>query len=387
MKGRIDVRARAGTSPRLVGAVLIVVLAGAVTPGPTLAIDCTNPTEFTALVPYYLPPPQGPTELRIVGANLDALESVSLVRGAAVIPGADLSMDGDDLVATFDLTGATPGYYRLTGTRTDECGNPPDLELAFGLLCCGESTLVNGDFELFGPQGMNTPLPPEHGWLAFEGLGDLKYNSQYFGLSGGAMEGDNFGSIEFPTYAVGRAVQVVSTARDADVFMSGAIQGCTSQWTGTDWDYDHRVVIWNGAIDTTPLASFTMNHSDDCGDWIPFSITGGPTVEPIVTVEWGFVGDSPGYLLPVTHVDALSLAIVGPCQDPFADLDADLDVDQDDFALLQACYTEPDETRTPECKCADGDGDERVDNDDLVMFENCASGPDILPDPACDDPE
>lgn len=77
------------------------------------------------------------------------------------------------------------------------------------------------------------------------------------------------------------------------------------------------------------------------------------------------------------------------CPDPFADADVDGDVDQTDFAVLQACFGTPSPLSNT-CKCFDrdlsGSGDGDVDTDDLAAFERCASGPGIPYDPACDLP-
>jgi len=77
-----------------------------------------------------------------------------------------------------------------------------------------------------------------------------------------------------------------------------------------------------------------------------------------------------------------------PCNDPWYDYDDDGDVDQDDFAVFQACYTGPNDmggTFDPEvCLCMDPDNDSDVDSADLVVFEACASGPDIPAEIGCD---
>jgi hypothetical protein len=78
-----------------------------------------------------------------------------------------------------------------------------------------------------------------------------------------------------------------------------------------------------------------------------------------------------------------------PCNTPFADADNDGDVDQDDFAEFQVCYSgtapHPD---TPEyCRCFNREGaDNDVDDNDFTEFEKCAGGPNIpvLGDPDCD---
>ena len=68
------------------------------------------------------------------------------------------------------------------------------------------------------------------------------------------------------------------------------------------------------------------------------------------------------------------------------DVDADGDVDQDDFAEFQECYTGPGSPYgSPSCRRMDANADGDVDDDDLAAFEACASGPDVPADPACDD--
>ena len=79
------------------------------------------------------------------------------------------------------------------------------------------------------------------------------------------------------------------------------------------------------------------------------------------------------------------------CPDPFADTDEDLDVDQDDFSMFQACFTGLGGGILPGCACFDREPDTDVDQDDLGgptlpnTFEGCASGPDVPADPTCDD--
>ena len=79
------------------------------------------------------------------------------------------------------------------------------------------------------------------------------------------------------------------------------------------------------------------------------------------------------------------------CYDPFADADNDADVDQEDFAVLQACITGNGGGMIDEpcCKCFDRPeplvGDNDVDQDDMAKFELCASGPGIPALDSCDD--
>ncbi|UCD29024.1 MAG: hypothetical protein JSV03_00635 [Planctomycetota bacterium] len=77
------------------------------------------------------------------------------------------------------------------------------------------------------------------------------------------------------------------------------------------------------------------------------------------------------------------------CPTPFADDDRDGDVDQDDFAKFQACFTGPGPaTVGTDCWCFDrdnsGQGDQDIDTDDFAAFEACASGPSVPANPACE---
>jgi len=81
---------------------------------------------------------------------------------------------------------------------------------------------------------------------------------------------------------------------------------------------------------------------------------------------------------------------------PVFDINDDGDVDQADFAILQACITGTGDpaglfpSLPEDCRCMDVGGandqpDNALDQQDLVAFEACASGPGIPADPACDD--
>jgi len=70
------------------------------------------------------------------------------------------------------------------------------------------------------------------------------------------------------------------------------------------------------------------------------------------------------------------------------DVDDDGDVDQEDFATFQSCYTGASGQGTFDasaCWRMDADDNLGVDASDLEAFEACASGPDVPADPACDD--
>jgi hypothetical protein len=63
---------------------------------------------------------------------------------------------------------------------------------------------------------------------------------------------------------------------------------------------------------------------------------------------------------------------------PFADLDGDNDVDQEDFGLFQACFSGSDHFKSG-CGMVDRNLDLMIDQFDLQSFEACISGPGIKP--------
>jgi len=78
--------------------------------------------------------------------------------------------------------------------------------------------------------------------------------------------------------------------------------------------------------------------------------------------------------------------VIGPPVAP-GDMDADDDVDQEDFGLFQACLTGasvPQEA--PACAKALLDHDGDVDETDTAIFLGCMSGADVPADVYCAEP-
>jgi hypothetical protein len=66
------------------------------------------------------------------------------------------------------------------------------------------------------------------------------------------------------------------------------------------------------------------------------------------------------------------------------DYDHDGDVDQSDFAHMQACLTGAYNPQSdPACQDARFDADDDVDVDDLALWYECYSGPSVAADPNC----
>ncbi len=74
------------------------------------------------------------------------------------------------------------------------------------------------------------------------------------------------------------------------------------------------------------------------------------------------------------------------CHDPVFDLDDDNDVDLDDFAGFQLCYTGPSGAApTGACACLDLNLDGKIAEEDFTRFVGCATRAFVDANPACDD--
>ncbi|MHC4795284.1 MAG: COG1470 family protein [Planctomycetota bacterium] len=120
----------------------------------------------------------------------------------------------------------------------------------------------------------------------------------------------------------------------------------------------------------------------------------GPTSEGTLTLDW-ITATNAGMFAPGDEVACTGVSLIPeptpPCNDPFADHDGDHDVDQNDFAAFQLCYTgqgDPGGVYDAEnCHCFNQEGaDSDVDVQDFGKFRACASGPNVPANPACDDP-
>jgi hypothetical protein len=112
-----------------------------------------------------------------------------------------------------------------------------------------------------------------------------------------------------------------------------------------------------------------------------------------IAFDW-VTGTTAGAFAPGEEEAVLGRSLVPDfCPKPFADYDRDGDVDQEDFAALQLCYTGAGDPSNlfdrAHCGCFDRvNPDNDVDGDDFGAFEHCATGPGILfdmqnPPPGC----
>lgn len=159
-------------------------------------------------------------------------------------------------------------------------------------------------------------------------------------------------------------------------------------WTTAGGDYDDGVYVdaaeggnwfsWDitALWDNEELRSFgailRMNDESDPGyanmPRAPFTSSEGPVNErPYVEIIY-----QPDEPLCSQHII-------------WADADGDNDVDQDDFAVFQRCYSGTDHLAPSEdswCECLDFDGKSAVEASDLTEWEKCATGPGITWSPA-----
>jgi len=148
------------------------------------------------------------------------------------------------------------------------------------------------------------------------------------------------------------------------------------------------IKIWFNE-DPTPVIDITdsENGVNWCYDAFLFGTMGTGSLSKVY-YDWISFTDT-GIFAPGEENDCIG-PLVYPfgdilCPDPFADADEDGDVDQDDFALFQLCYTGTGGGVPDNCDCFNRDGDDDVDSTDYGKFENCASGPAVPADITCDD--
>ena len=130
----------------------------------------------------------------------------------------------------------------------------------------------------------------------------------------------------------------------------------------------------------------------DDAEWLSTDPTSGTSTgeADAITIRYSTAG-----LLPGTHVATIEVSDPG-ASPPTAtltvtlrvstpgDFDADLDVDQLDFSVLQNCLTGVSVPQDdPACRQARLDGDADVDADDVTLFLRCLRAPGVPADPAC----
>jgi hypothetical protein len=161
---------------------------------------------------------------------------------------------------------------------------------------------------------------------------------------------------------------------------SGVVFGGWFSWAGTG-TVNMKVIEGYGP-DGTVLGTTAVPTGND---WC-FSSVEGFSSGHVVTIVWELVDFVDG------HADTMTIE-ASICNDPFADVDLDGDVDHLDFALYQLCISGngnpfPTGAGFDYCQCFDREGasgpDGDVDQGDFPFFDACYSGPNVPADVNCD---
>jgi len=154
-------------------------------------------------------------------------------------------------------------------------------------------------------------------------------------------------------------------------------------------------------VDEDPNPVITVSASKSAGtDGLAFGASNSLSWQH-VWFDW-VTGTNAGAFAPGEEEDCIGRSLClgpecfqNPCnEEVFADVDKDGDVDQQDFAVFQICFTgdgggipaDPDY-----CMCFDRRNndntpgeDSDIDGFDLGAFEDCSSGPGVPANPDCD---
>ncbi|MHC4442891.1 MAG: N-acetylmuramoyl-L-alanine amidase [Planctomycetota bacterium] len=156
--------------------------------------------------------------------------------------------------------------------------------------------------------------------------------------------------------------------------------------------FRNRGVLWSnerdfklGAVDNSdPFAATRHLISGEVGpgDTYTFNFTmTAPSVEGSYISDWQMIREPDTWFGPAV----VKSIHVWPSPIP-GDFDGDLDVDHEDFGVIQHCLTGP-AAGPPAagCEITNLDRDSDVDQDDVIIFLGCMTGPNIPGDAACDD--
>jgi len=343
--------------------------------------QCTGAVELTGIEPALALNTGVLGDAAVSGSGFSGENppQLMLTRPGTAIPATGVVVSDDaNLTCDLDLTGLTSGYYDLVILK-DGCFN----ELADALLVVSEG-LVNGEFN---DPSTGDPNDPNCGSLA-SGSSGWNYNDDWWR--------DHFISqptcprdVPAPVPPEGYGhYQSMTTGPDRDhrdqrAWQTIAVQSGVygfSGWFAGGGTNTVNIRLLDGDINGAQIASTEVySCTSGCGnyDWLEASVTGAAS-SGLMTVVWEMVGAEDE---SATHADGLTFVSI--CSDPFADVDGDGDVDQDDFAALQLCVS-GEAPLAAGCECFDQPADGKINQLDIQAFETCASGPDVPADVGCD---
>ncbi|MGQ9650170.1 MAG: IPT/TIG domain-containing protein [Phycisphaerae bacterium] len=345
---------------------------------------CDNPITVTSITPKVAGSGEILHVTNLAGTGFAGTPTIELhgprntiiATGVTVVSPTQITFDAD-------LTGAATGEYEVLVIQ-GSC-----MAVCEELLMVAPSTLVNGEFEdPAAPQNCGPPptvvLGVPTGWS-----------------TNAPTEFVRDGNVHYPAacpcpYSAGGHYGTMSTGFGNELRAWQTLKVMTGRtyrfagWFAGGGTNTVTIKLVDGSDPTaTPLASTTVSSPGEASTTWKYSSVQANAASDILTVVWELTGAADA---SATHADGFTFET--PCNDPFADVDGDGDVDQTDFAVFQLCYTGSGQGPVPTtphyCKCLDVDGaggqpDDDIDQGDFNKFEACASGPGILASTACDD--
>ncbi len=149
--------------------------------------------------------------------------------------------------------------------------------------------------------------------------------------------------------------------------------------TGQTADGNAASIDWG----TDRIAEQAPTHEIYTHVWRTFTAT---TPQASIWLRAHHPVTNPSVMIYADQVEVRKLTGPPPAVVVSPDFDHDGDVDVDDFAALQTCFSgDGFPQTTPACIDKRLDGDDDVDAADLARLMNCMNGPNVEPDPTCDD--
>lgn len=386
-------------------------------------VQCLDASSLSGLSDSSLAKPQGTVQMVVSGANLDLIDEIALVQPLDYsgfpqpdMPESSRTAQGtiiDDsnpsaIVVEFDLWNKAVGPYDIVAYRYDRChydgfydvdGDFINDHVYFPIELASQFTLdlpdpsflqaiPNGDFEDGGPAGPAV-LAPWTGSSIVRGPHDCGADpdNNYFGFCP-----------ELPYYFAAQAANGSTSTPAIEQSLGLPPGGMGDYELVLAFDtlmFDHSFrpastvtasIVVDEGLPTESVSSVVVSEDSWVWpmEWLTVTVdwSGNVTTDIKVRIEF-FVENNDG-LTPFANVavDNFELYVISPCNSPFADADGDRDIDQDDFAVLQECFTGNVASNLSDaCACFDRDGDTDVDQADVDKFEDCATGPGVQIDP------
>ena len=353
--------------------------------------ECAAAVEVTSIDPTAAASGIVLTDATITGSGFTGTPTVYLVRPGFTVEGTNVVVDSDtSLACDFDMTGAGFGLLDVI------VGNNGCYATLADAIFTAPGIILNPEFE--DPtiwDGQDPPEPALPCLGAVEGEVDvwevanpLSFRRDDTVLADALTcpnpnaAGGHYASLSTDQAESLQVYQVLKVTPGKKHLVGG--------WFAGGGNAAVTLSLVNG-IDPggSLIASETVMQTSgiEQTDWALGTVQGTPS-EEFMTIIWEMTGTGG---LAASHADGFYLD-ESICNVPFADTDADTDVDQDDFGVFQTCYTGvggsiPQAPTYCSCLDVDGDGgipDGDIDQADLSQFEDCASGPEVPASPTCD---